>query len=338
MAAPTGAPQTPPSSAPQRDAPNASRPPLDSHLEETPARERVTCRRQAPAPAGRTRDGSTAARARIALRARLNLHSALVSTDAAAPRARHRAVRHREPGHQTSLSQTSRPRKAASRAIANRRPRRGAAAREPHRNRRAVRAAVEPERRRSSEEPACRTRPRHPAAERTSRRRRRLPKAPPVARDIKLGALRRRSKVEVRLVERAGEVHFAVRTPDGRLAGRLARATAVALLAAGAERFSRRRLACRGRHGGPERRLDVALGRQQLRRGATTAGSGTAARSDASRTSPGRATPKRSADTKEKGTTIRMAILLPPLTSESSDATRRRRRTAAEARWTRTCS
>jgi hypothetical protein len=48
------------------------------------------------------------------------------------------------------------------------------------------------------------------------------PKAPAVARDIKLelsGSTEH--KVEVRLVERGGEVHLAVRTPDDRLAGEM---------------------------------------------------------------------------------------------------------------------
>jgi hypothetical protein len=42
--------------------------------------------------------------------------------------------------------------------------------------------------------------------------------AAPVARDIRLEVGSPERKVEVRLVERAGEVHMAVRTPDGRLA------------------------------------------------------------------------------------------------------------------------
>jgi hypothetical protein len=41
---------------------------------------------------------------------------------------------------------------------------------------------------------------------------------PPVARDIRLEVASPDRKVEVRLVERSGEVHFAVRTPDARLA------------------------------------------------------------------------------------------------------------------------
>jgi hypothetical protein len=47
------------------------------------------------------------------------------------------------------------------------------------------------------------------------------PKPAPVARDIRLEVNGADRKVEVRLVERAGEVQFAVRTPDSRLAGEL---------------------------------------------------------------------------------------------------------------------
>jgi hypothetical protein len=47
--------------------------------------------------------------------------------------------------------------------------------------------------------------------------RRDLPFTPPVARDIRLEVASPERKVEVRLVERSGEVHLAVRTPDARL-------------------------------------------------------------------------------------------------------------------------
>jgi hypothetical protein len=48
--------------------------------------------------------------------------------------------------------------------------------------------------------------------------RRESPLPAPVARDIRLEIGSPDRKVEVRLVERAGDIHFAVRTPDGRLA------------------------------------------------------------------------------------------------------------------------
>jgi hypothetical protein len=47
------------------------------------------------------------------------------------------------------------------------------------------------------------------------------PKATPTAHDIKLEVASGEQRVEVRLVERAGEVHLAVRTPDQRLSGAL---------------------------------------------------------------------------------------------------------------------
>jgi hypothetical protein len=82
-------------------------------------------------------------------------------------------------------------------------------------------------------------------------------KAPPIARDIKLELSGADRKVEVRLVERAGEVHFAVRTLDGRLAGALREQ-----LPALSSRLEQSGFRAEGWHAssdsGPERRLDVA--------------------------------------------------------------------------------
>jgi hypothetical protein len=64
------------------------------------------------------------------------------------------------------------------------------------------------------EEPGA---PEAPAAPKLALRRE-SPVPPPVARDIRLEVAGPDRKVEVRLVERSGEVQLAVRTPDSRLA------------------------------------------------------------------------------------------------------------------------
>jgi hypothetical protein len=56
------------------------------------------------------------------------------------------------------------------------------------------------------------------AAARSVAPRRESPLPAPVARDIRIEIGSPDRKVEVRLVERAGDIHLAVRTPDGRLA------------------------------------------------------------------------------------------------------------------------
>src|SRR5205085_2613427 len=82
------------------------------------------------------------------------------------------------------------------------------------------------------------------------------PKTPPVARDIRLEFAGADRKVEVRLMERAGEVHFAVRTPDDRLAGALRED-----LPSLSSRLEQSGFRAEGWHGGTdaggERRLDV---------------------------------------------------------------------------------
>jgi hypothetical protein len=57
-----------------------------------------------------------------------------------------------------------------------------------------------------------------PTASRSAAPRRESPLPAPVARDIRLEIGSPERKVEVRLVERGGDVHLAVRTPDSRLA------------------------------------------------------------------------------------------------------------------------
>jgi hypothetical protein len=114
---------------------------------------------------------------------------------------------------------------------------------------------------RTVEPVACRTTERERAAAPTARTERiappESPKAPPVARDIKLELSGGDRKVEVRLVERAGEVHFAVRTPDDRLAGALREQ--LPLLSSRLEQSGFRVDSWHtAADPGPERRLDVA--------------------------------------------------------------------------------
>ena len=186
----------------------------------------------------------------------------------------------------------------------------------------------------ASKNPPSRSRPPAPRGE--GSRRRSDPKPPSTARDIKLEVSGADRKVEVRLVERAGEVHFAVRTPDGPAGRRSARATSVALLETRAKRLSSRGLA-RGRRQRPRAAAGRGLVRPTVPARIATAGSGRTARSAASRTSHVRATPKKS-KTQSERTAIRMAILLPPLTSESSAPPAAGGGARRLARWTRTCS
>lgn len=82
------------------------------------------------------------------------------------------------------------------------------------------------------------------------------PKAAPVARDIHIEVGGAEKKVEVRLVERAGEVQLAVRTPDERLAGALREE--LPALSSRLEQSGFRADQWRAAEtGGAERRLDV---------------------------------------------------------------------------------
>jgi len=87
--------------------------------------------------------------------------------------------------------------------------------------------------------------------------RREIPLPAPVARDIRLEVASADRKVEVRLVERAGELHIAVRTPDDRLAEGLREH--LPLLASRLEQSGFRADEWRAASAtGTERRLDVA--------------------------------------------------------------------------------
>jgi hypothetical protein len=120
----------------------------------------------------------------------------------------------------------------------------GLAAGPPDRTQSAPAVEVEPHRTAAPDKAA------HPTPAREA------PAAPPLARDIRVevagGGDR---KVEVRLVERAGEVHFAVRTPDDRLAGNLREH--LPLLSTRLEQSGFRADGWHTNAGGSERRLEL---------------------------------------------------------------------------------